>query len=46
MTDDRLNAEAAERLGEIARRAGVESRGGPRLQEELNISFPQALSSP
>ena len=27
MTEDRLNAEAAGRLGEIARRAGVERRG-------------------
>jgi len=29
MTDDRLNAEAAGRLGEIARRAGVDDRGRP-----------------
>src|ERR1700682_3168209 len=40
------NAEAAGRLGEIARRAGMDDRGRPTPAGSDEEAFPQAPSSP
>jgi len=46
MTDDRLNAEAAGRLGEIARRAGVDDRGRPTPAGSEVVSAATILAEP